>query len=228
MNLEQIIALVNAGRFEEAETQFSRITESEGASAQIFAEWARMEVRRGNHEKSLSLIEKSVEIAPGNAEYVFEKGVILFHCGKKSLALLQMDTAVQMEPANPFRYAGRAYIKDGLGDTDGAIADYEIVLKLDPEDAVAHNNLGLLLEKKGWQEKAGQHFKKADNLAEQEKLFSFLDNKTEAETESEIPTTENQKPENSISIMKKVFTDSKTRNEFFNFLKTGLFTKNNS
>lgn len=41
-----------------------------------------------------------------------------------------------------------------FGDTEAAILDYEKAIKLDPEDAVSYNNIGLLQEKLGYKQKA--------------------------------------------------------------------------
>ena len=224
MQLNEILVLVQEGKFDAAENAVLQLSRAKGNPALIFAEWARMEIRRSNTAKALELIDKSLELAPENADFIFEKGVILFHAGKKSLALLQMDRALELEPKNPFRHSGRAFIKDSLGDLEGAIADYEAAILLDPEDAVSHNNLGLLQEKLGWKEKAGKNFIKADKLAENEKLFSFLDNAPDtAEDSSAKPEPDNEdKKESRFSIMKQVFTNAKMRNEFWHFIRSGL------
>jgi tetratricopeptide (TPR) repeat protein len=163
---------------------------------------------------------------PDYADFIFEKGVILFHAGKKGLALMEMDKAVSLEPENPYRYAGRAYIKDGLGDIHGAIADYETAIRLDPEDSVSHNNLGLLQEKLGWKEKADRNFNRADSLAQKQELFQFIvEQKEQTEPTSAPSQTADPEPESSegiTSVMKKVFTDEGMRREFFQFLKKGL------
>jgi tetratricopeptide (TPR) repeat protein len=81
------------------------------------------------------------------------------------MALADMDKAVEMEPKKSYRYSSRAYIKGSFGRTVEAIADYKIAIQLDPEDAIAHNNLGLLEEQLGYKDKAKLSFKNADQLA---------------------------------------------------------------
>ena len=51
-----------------------------------------------------------------------------------------------------------------LGDTHGAIADYQHALELDPDDAVTWNNLGLLEEQLGYQEQAKERYRVSDEL----------------------------------------------------------------
>jgi tetratricopeptide (TPR) repeat protein len=41
-----------------------------------------------------------------------------------------------------------------MGDIKGAIEDYEKTISLDPDDAIAYNNLGLLQEQLGYKEKS--------------------------------------------------------------------------
>jgi len=84
-----------------------------------------------------------------------------------------MNKAQELEPQNPYRYSSRAYIKDACGDLEGAIADYKKCIELDPQDAVAHNNLGMLEEKFGRKQKAEKHFAKADEISKDEKSPFF-------------------------------------------------------
>jgi Flp pilus assembly protein TadD len=220
------------GSFEEAERSFTLLAAQEPTlRPQIYCERARMEVRRGNTDRALELIDLADELAPDSAEILFEKGVILFHAGKKGLALLFMDRAVGIEPENPYRYAGRAYIRDGLGDIHGAIADYETALRLDPKDSVSHNNLGLLQEKLGWKEKADRHYRQADRLSDDQELFSFIiDGRKQSGKESESGSGNESESGDlgMFSVVKKVFTDGDTRRDFFQFLKDGFGLKRNS
>ena len=61
-------------------------------------------------------------------------------------------------------------------DTDAAIEDYKTCIELDPEDTIAHNNLGILEEAKGYKAQAQERFKVADELQE-------ILNQTEKKTE---------------------------------------------
>ena len=92
-----------------------------------------------------------------------------------------MNKAQELEPRNPYRYSSRAYIKDAIGDLAGAIEDYKKCIELDPLDAVAHNNLGMLEEKFGRKQKAEKHFKKADEISKDEKSPFFGKFNTEGE-----------------------------------------------
>ncbi len=71
-----------------------------------------------------------------------------------------------------------------------AMQDYRKAVELDPEDAVAHNNLGLLEEKVGYQLKADKRFEKADKLREEQSKEDKMLSKT---MDSEITQNEENK-----------------------------------
>jgi tetratricopeptide (TPR) repeat protein len=142
-------------------------------------------------------------------------------------ALAEFDRAINLDPKNPYRFSSRAYFRDRIGDLKGAIEDYERAIELDPEDAVAYNNKGLLEEKLGYQERAKSSFSKADDL------IGYSPNKnTEqkpAQTKDSFGGTNKTRREEGpkkitvkgyFSVIKKVFTNTSTRQEFIGFIKS--------
>lgn len=193
------------------------------------------------YDKALAAFNKALEKNPSHPVILSQRGVLFLHMNKKKRCMEDLDAALALEPDNSYRYASRAYAKDFFGDLNGAIADYEIAVKLDPEDAVAHNNLGLLLEKKGYQAKAEEKFSKADKLAKiEKKIFDQLDKDegiTKEET-NEQPTPaageklqpKKLKKEETLSggkLFIQVFTKKAVFIEFISFIKNGFKTKGN-
>ena len=68
-------------------------------------------------------------------------------------AILDFDKAQQIEH-NSYRYSSRAFVKAHIKDVEGAIKDYQKAIELDPDDAIAHNNLGIILEQQGHKDQA--------------------------------------------------------------------------
>jgi Tfp pilus assembly protein PilF len=99
-------------------------------------------------EQSLNEFTLALEEEPNNAEIYNQRAVVYIHLNKKHLSLTDFNKAVELDPKYAYRYASRAYAKDYFGDIEGAIEDYKKAVSLDPEDAVANNNLGILLEKR--------------------------------------------------------------------------------
>ncbi|SFT38118.1 Tetratricopeptide repeat-containing protein [Lishizhenia tianjinensis] len=189
-------------------------------------------------DKALRHFAKALEEHPNNAQIINDRAVLYIHLQQEHLAMQDFNLAVELDPEYSYRYASRAYAKDFYGDTNGAIADYQIAVQLDPDDAVANNNLGILLEKKGYKEKADRHFAKADKVAKHEKHFEEL----MAQEEAEIAGEENTpKPENGVKLqpkkiekeeelskgklVSKIVTDKSTFKEFVRFIKNGFKVK---
>ena len=97
-------------------------------------------------------------------ELLSDRAVVYLHLKNKELSLADFDSAINLQPNYGYRFASRAYAKDIFGDTLGGIADYQRAIELEPEDAIAHNNLGLLEEKLGRIEASKRQFEKADLL----------------------------------------------------------------
>lgn len=192
----------------------------------------------GNPTKAIELFNKLVNKGINQAEIYSELGVTYFHLGKKEEALYMMHKAVDLDKLNPYRYASRAYIKDACKDIDGAITDYQKAIELDPDDAIAYNNLGLLEEKKGRMKNAQKHYKKSDELNNidwdefKQKLNSFkedspgvLTNKEADKIVLDFPqnnTNHESKNESFIAVIKKVFTNKREFKRFLKFITNGL------
>lgn len=198
-------------------------------------------LKRRNLNEALFSFEESLK-EKMDAQVLSDKGVCLFHLGQLLPALDCMNKAQQMEPNNPYRYSSRAYILERLGKVDKAIEDYEKCIALDPDDAVAHNNLGLLEQKQGRLEKAKQHAKKADGLSvDEEGKLTGLGMEHGNETPSFPPPPppsleesikvdpkdekkeafKNERP-SLFAVVRGVFTDGKTRKDFFQFWKSKI------
>ena len=111
--------------------------------------------------------------------------------------------------------------------------DYEKAIELDPEDAVAFNNLGLVEEKMGRMEKAKDYFEKADSLSgyPPKKEAEVTPSETPNQTEKPKPTRPNTpvfKPKltmgHFMEVVQGIFTKSEVRKEFTTYIK-GVFGK---
>ncbi|MDP2042230.1 tetratricopeptide repeat protein, partial [Algoriphagus sp.] len=144
-------------------------------------------------------------------------------------ALNELDRAANLDPKNPYRYSSRAFLKDRLGDFNGAIEDYGKAIELDPEDAIAYNNRGLIEEKMGSIARAKKSFEKADDLiGYKSQPTNSLPPVGKAESKKpspKMPDFSQTNPTSEVSskhfweTLKGVFGDSETRKEFGLFIK---------
>lgn len=155
---------------------------------------------------AVATYSKLIDKSPSDPDLRYERALTYIHLQQPKMALMDLDSAQNLEPNNPFRYASRAYVKDMLGDVAGAIADYEKALELDPQDAVCHNNLGLLQEKMGRMQQANKHFKSADQLADE--FFENAGGPPDEESDKPASPSPTKEPQpDDVSPVKPSFKD---------------------
>ncbi|MBK5279095.1 MAG: tetratricopeptide repeat protein [Bacteroidia bacterium] len=59
-------------------------------------------------------------------------------------AIVVLDSAINLSPTDADPIVNRGLAKEGNNDPPGAIADYQLALKLNPENSLARHNLGVL------------------------------------------------------------------------------------
>lgn len=188
-------------------------------------ESAHEALKKGLLDEAIHLYTLALEENPGHPDIYSDRGVAYLHKQDKAMCMLDLDKAVEIQPNYAFRYACRAYAKNNFGDIDAAIIDYELALELDPEDAVAHNNLGLLLEQKGYKLEAEKKFRQADRLSKIEDhllhVIDELEGKDEIER-VEIPPGSLSKPNSFWKEITLILTSKKHFREFIRFIKNGF------
>ncbi|WP_107039864.1 tetratricopeptide repeat protein [Brumimicrobium mesophilum] len=117
-------------------------------------------------EKSLLAFNNALELNPNHPDILSHRGVLYLHMNEKKKCLDDLELSLRLDDGYGYRYAALAYAQDYFGDLDKAIELYEKAVQVDPDDAVAYNNLGLLMEKRGYQQKAKENFERADKLSQ--------------------------------------------------------------
>ena len=106
------------------------------------------------------------DLANDTPDAMHDRAVCHFHCNEKESALEWLNHAATLQPDYGYRYSSRGWMKQAMGDLNGAINDYKKAVELDPEDAVTWNNLGLLEEQMGYRKEAKERYKVSDELRE--------------------------------------------------------------
>jgi Flp pilus assembly protein TadD len=171
-------------------------------------------------ENAVYWYSRAISVSPDEAELYSERAVAYFHRKMLKESLADMDKAQALEPKKPYRYSSRAYIKDAMGDTQGAVEDYRIAIQLDPEDAVAHNNLGLLEEKLGHMAQAKAMFDLADALAKNESGSDDPADYRPKNIQREINQEQSEKSMSSEVL--NVFRSKEGFKEFLSFIRNGF------
>ena len=143
-------------------------------------------------EKSLVAFDKALKLDSNHPDILSHRGVLHLHMNQKKKCFDDLELSLKLDQDYGYRYAALAYAKDYFGDLESAIKLYQKAVEVDPEDAISHNNLGMLMEKQGYQQKAKDNFERADKLASiQDEMLDKLD---------ELEASENQfHTENGVS-----------------------------
>ena len=182
-------------------------------------------LKSGNYVEAIQVFNSHIQEFPNDANAISERGVGYMHLDKKTESMADMDKALELEPKKSYRYSSRAYVRSYFGDLEGGIEDYKKAIELDPEDAIAHNNLGLLEEKLGYKEQSKKSFELADTLNGNPKVDGRTDlgvNGTPLPTRNIQKEIEKENSTNSISkTMLSVFS-KEGFNSFLKFIKSGF------
>ncbi len=196
-------------------------------------------LKEGNYKEALEILNQAIGLFENNADLISERAVVHLHLGNMADSLRDMDTAVDLEPQKSYRYSSRAYAKSFFGENISAIEDYKKAVELDPEDDIAHNNLGLLEEKLGYMNQAAENFKKADELNGKRLGNEQIGGRNQINSENlqnnspkieprniqkELENEEKEKPSYFQQVF-SIFTSSKERSSFVDFVKSGFKIK---
>lgn len=183
---------------------------------------------------------------PNDVESYAERAVAYLNTQQYELSMFDMNRCIEIEPNNSYRYSCRGFLKAKIGDVDGAIVDYEMAVKLDPEDAIAYNNLGLAQESKGFRAHAEKSYQQSNKLigynpnrfdegeikepqtTEQKKDQTETESHEEkiiAQTETENSDVTEIKNPTKGEIAKGVFTSKSGFREFLKFIRNGFRIK---
>ena len=183
----------------------------------------------GKIELSITLYTKALAETPNDCNIISDRAVAYLHLENQEKCMIDFNKAVELQPDYGYRYASRAFARSHFGDMDGAVEDYEKVVELDPDDHLAYNNLGLLLEKKGYKNQADERFKLADKLSkEEDNLLDVIDEIDGSSLQSDIPIEppqEEQEATRKSKELKKIFTSRSQFKEFLSFIKNGFKLK---
>lgn len=211
--------------FEEGVECFDKAISLDHENIQAIYNRGRALSRLGNLKASLKDFEKLTQLQPYNASFIGDFAVALHLNEKNDEALIQFNLALSLEPNNPYRYASRAFYYDRIGQLEESIRDYEKTIELDPEDAIALNNKGLVEEKLGYKDKAKTSFDQSN----QKMGYDPSQSPSLKDAQMKVQSHEENKPETTPifetkwDVVKSVFTKDGFK-DFLSFSK-GIVSK---
>jgi len=187
-------------------------------------------VKENDFHSAIEHFTLAISENTSDVESYAERAVAYIHVEKLELSMFDMNRCIELEPANSYRYSCRAFLKSKMGDVDGAIADYEIAVQLDPDDAIAYNNLGLAQESKGYQKKAEKSFSRSNEIiGYNPKRFDEGTKKEESKQNEpksdQTSTTTETEQFSEKAYAKKALTTKEGFKDFLRFIRNGFKIK---
>jgi len=162
-------------------------------------------------------------------DFLNDRAVALFHNDRAHESIALLDKAINLQPQYGYRYAARGWMKQALRDIQGAIADYEKAVELDPEDAITLNNLGLLEEQIGRMQSAKDRFAAADamdRILDESAINKESTSEAERTAMPQAPASPSPRASNTpwAEVTRALFTQT-GRKEFLEFIRNGFKLK---
>jgi tetratricopeptide (TPR) repeat protein len=163
--------MVAAGHRDEAIKEMQKASQAEPDRRDLSLYLADLEAGAGQYDAALKLFQGLSDKDPKNADLLWRLGEVYILKGDKNSAIEKLRAATQAAPNDPKPLLQLGLLMDDTGHPDLGQPIYEQVLKLQPDNPVALNNLAYLEANKGTnldqaQTMAQRALQKAPNSAE--------------------------------------------------------------
>ena len=142
-----LIALYNAQRFAEVESQARRLTGRFPDAALLWKLLGASLQMQG--KDALAAFQKAAELMPGDAEAHNNLGSVFQERGQLDDALASYRSALKIDPRFVEAHYNLGNALSELGRLEEAVDSYRSALKFNPDIAVIHSNLGAALQELG-------------------------------------------------------------------------------
>jgi predicted TPR repeat methyltransferase len=159
--LNTLLEYYKTGRFDDAEKLSLSITQEFPGHNYAWKALGSIFNQKGKFNESLVAFQKSVELAPWDAEAHKNLATILKYLGRLDEAETSYRQAIVLKPEYSEAYNDLGATLSELGRLDEAETSYRQAIELKPNSPQAHHNLGLVLKNLERLKEAEISFKKA-------------------------------------------------------------------
>ena len=138
--INQLVALFNAGRYAELEIRARVLVEqypNSGFAWKVLGVCLQVQGKDG-----LAALQKAAELLPDDADSHSNLGNALKDLGQLGDAVASYRRALEIKPDYAEAHCNLGVALKGLGQLDDAVASYRRALEIRPDYAEVHNNLG--------------------------------------------------------------------------------------
>jgi predicted TPR repeat methyltransferase len=102
--------------------------------------------QQGRNDEALALIERSIALVSGQANWHSNLGIVLQSAGRLDSAIESYRRAIALDPAHANAHSNLGVLLRATGQPAEAEAAYRAAIRLDPDHVDAWTNLGILLD----------------------------------------------------------------------------------
>ncbi|MDM3860234.1 MAG: tetratricopeptide repeat protein [Aphanizomenon gracile PMC644.10] len=142
------LALGSSGQYPEAITALQQAVQSQ---PDFVPAWYYLSIvyRQSNQlDKALAAINQAIQLQPNNPNLYNEKYAVLSDLKKYKEAAAAINKAIEISPRAAFYY-NRGLVRYDLGDKQGVIDDFNLAIKINPNDVHAYYNRGVVRNELG-------------------------------------------------------------------------------
>ncbi len=164
--VNRAISAMRAQQWKAARTAWDSVLKLEPNNAAALSNLGKVHYQLGDHEAARNSLEKATALKPELVDSWLTLGQVYLELKAPMMAVSATTRGVAENPADARSHNTLAIVLKRIGWTNGAEAELQKALDLDPEYAEAHFNLAVLyLERKPPSlEMAGRHYRKARSL----------------------------------------------------------------
>jgi tetratricopeptide (TPR) repeat protein len=141
--------LVKQGRVPEAIAEMKKASDAEPDRRDLKLFLANLNVTGEKYEDAIQIYQGLLDKSPKDAGLLYRQGETYRRKGDLNIAVDKFRLASQASPNDPRPMIELALILDGTGRADQAQPIYEQILKIQPDHAIALNNLAFIKAEKG-------------------------------------------------------------------------------
>lgn len=150
------IAYLDQFQYADAVQAFAEVAKLRPDYADAYTNIALTDIQWEKYASAKTALDKAMSLSPGNARALYYSAVVERRMGNPEAAIANLQEVINKYPQSrdARRELGITYYQQH--DYDAAMAQFEKLQQIDPDDLAAHYNLSILYRRMGWKDKAAE------------------------------------------------------------------------
>lgn len=163
-SVEEGLALLRAGRFEEAQAVYQTLLDADPGHFDALHFLGVVYHQRGEHLKALSLFDRAKAVFPQGASLHSNRGLSLVALRRLEEALESYERSIALDPTKAVTHYNRGLVQLELGRPEAALASFDAAIALWPDFIEAHCDRGSALLQSNFVDAAVDSYRRAVDL----------------------------------------------------------------